>query len=77
MSFRKKADNTTSAVAEALGAEPTPEQAKAVAELIERGSSIRTTTRPVATPRSPRIAARKTRTWRTRWPTKFAGPTSR
>ncbi len=36
MSFRKKADKTTSAVAEALGAAPTPEQAKAVAELIER-----------------------------------------
>ena len=36
MSFRKEADKTTSAVAKALGAAPTPEQAKAVAELIEQ-----------------------------------------
>ncbi len=36
MSFRKKADKTTSAVAEALGAAPTPEQAKAAADVIER-----------------------------------------
>ena len=36
MSFRKQADKTTNAVAEALGTAPTPEQAKAVAELIEQ-----------------------------------------
>ncbi len=36
MSFRVQADKTTAAVAEALGTTPTPEQAKAVAEVIER-----------------------------------------
>ena len=36
MSFREQSDKTASAVAEALGTAPTPEQAKAVAELIER-----------------------------------------
>ncbi len=36
MSFREQADKTTAAVAEALGTAPTPEQAKAIAEVIER-----------------------------------------
>jgi hypothetical protein len=35
MSFREQADKTVQAVAEALGAAPTPEQAKAAADLIE------------------------------------------
>ncbi len=36
MSCREQADNTFQAVAEALGATPTPEQAKAGADTIER-----------------------------------------
>ena len=36
MSFREQADNTFQAVAEALGATPTPEQAKAASDAIER-----------------------------------------
>ncbi len=36
MSFREQADKAVQAVAEALGATPTPEQAKAVADTIER-----------------------------------------
>ncbi len=36
MSFREQADKVTQAAAEALGATPTPEQAKAVADVIER-----------------------------------------
>ncbi len=36
MSFREQADNTFQAVAEALGATPTPEQVKAGADTIER-----------------------------------------
>ncbi len=36
MSFREQADKAVQAVAEALGATPTPEQAKAAAEVIER-----------------------------------------
>ncbi len=36
MSFRKRADKATQAAAAALGATPTPEQAKAVADVIER-----------------------------------------
>ncbi len=36
MSFREQADKAAQAVAEALGATQTPEQAKAAAEIIER-----------------------------------------
>ncbi len=36
MSFREQADKAVQAVAEALGATPTPEQAKAAADVIER-----------------------------------------
>ncbi len=36
MSFREQADKAAQAAAEALGATPTPEQAKAAAEVIER-----------------------------------------
>ncbi len=36
MSFREQADKVTQAAAEALGVTPTPEQAKAVADVIER-----------------------------------------
>ena len=36
MSFREQADKATQAAAEALGTTPTPEQAKAVADVIER-----------------------------------------
>ncbi len=36
MSFRKQADKATQAVVEAFGAAPTPEQAKAAADVIER-----------------------------------------
>ncbi len=36
MSFRERADKAAGAVVEALGAAPTPEQAKAVADVIER-----------------------------------------
>ena len=36
MSFREQADKVTQAATEVLGATPTPEQAKAVADVIER-----------------------------------------
>jgi hypothetical protein len=36
MSFREQADKAAGAVAEALGAAPTPEQAKTAADVIER-----------------------------------------
>ncbi len=36
MSFREQADKAAHAVAEAYGAAPTPEQAKAAADVIER-----------------------------------------
>ncbi len=36
MSFREQADKAVQTVAEALGATPTPEQAKAAADTIER-----------------------------------------
>ncbi len=36
MSFRERADKAATAAAEALGATPSPEQTKAVADVIER-----------------------------------------
>ena len=65
MSFREQADKCVQTVAEALGATPTPEQAKAAADMIER--AIIDSYRDGAAPRSPRIATPRTRTWRRFW----------